>query len=50
MEQLFKDLALLLQWLGSLLGHGFNPWPGDFCIPEVWPKKKKKKVHFIVYV
>lgn len=23
----------------SLLWLGFNPWPGNFCIPEMWPKK-----------
>ena len=35
-----KDLAL------SLLCHlqcGFNPWPGNFCMPWEWQKKKIKK-------
>ena len=27
-----KDVALSLLWLGSLLWHGFDPWPGNFCI------------------
>ena len=30
-----KDLALSLLW------HGFDPWPWNFCMPQVWPKKKK---------
>ena len=38
--QQVKDLALSLLWLRSLLWCcGFNPWPGNFCIPQVWPKK-----------
>ena len=32
-----KDLALSLPW------HRFDPWPGNFCILQVQPKKKKKK-------
>ena len=32
-----------LLWQGSLLWHGFNSWPGNFCMPWAWPKKKKKK-------
>ena len=32
-----KDSAL------SLLRHGFYPWPGNFHMPQAWPKKKKKK-------
>ena len=38
-----KDLALSLQCLGSLLWHGFNPWPGRFCMPQVWQGKKKRR-------
>ena len=34
-----KDLALSLQWLGSALWLGFNPWPQNFHM-----QKKKKKV------
>ena len=26
--QQVKDLALSLQWFGSLLGPGIHPWPG----------------------
>ena len=22
---------------------GFNPWPGNFHMPQVWPLKKKKE-------
>ena len=32
-----KDLAWSLWWLG------FGPWPKNFCMPRVQPKKKKKK-------
>jgi len=42
--QQIKDLALSLQWLGSLLWHRFSPWPGNVHMPWV---KKKKKVFFI---
>ena len=38
-----KDLALSLQQAGSLLWHGFNPWPRNFHMPQMRPKKKKKK-------
>ena len=38
-----KDLALSLLWLRSLLWWGFDPWPGNFCMPWAWQKKKKKK-------
>ena len=38
-----KDSALSLQWLRSLLWHRFDPWPGKFHMPSVWPKKEKKK-------
>ena len=30
--QWVKDLALSLQWLGSLLWHGFNPWLRNFYV------------------
>ena len=42
-EEWVKDLVLSLQWLGLLLGHRFNPWPKNFHMLQVWPKKKKKK-------
>ena len=43
MVQQVKDLVLSLQWLGSLLWHSFDPWPGNFYMLWVQPKKKKKK-------
>ena len=42
MVQWVKDLALSLQWLGLLWGHEFDPSPGNFHMPGVWPKEKKK--------
>ena len=38
-----KDPALSLQWLGSLLCHGFDPWSKNFHMLWAWPKWKKKK-------
>ena len=38
-----KDLVLLVRWLGSLLWHGFNTWPGSFHMSQVWAKKKNKQ-------
>ena len=35
MAQKIKDLVLSLLW------HGFNPWPRNFHMPQVWLKKKK---------
>ena len=46
MAQRVKDLVFSLQWLGSLLRHGFDPWPGNFCMPQVW-EKTKKKIHYL---
>ena len=37
-----KGPALSLQWLGSLLWQGLDPWAGNFWMPWVQPKKKKK--------
>ena len=34
-----KDLALSLLWLGSQLWQEFDPWPLNFCMLWVWPKK-----------
>ena len=36
MAQQVKDMTLSLQRLRSLL------WPREFCMSQVWPKKKKK--------
>ena len=38
-----KDLVLLLEHFESLLWHRFNPWPGNFHVPQVWPKNKKNE-------
>ena len=40
--QRVKDPALSLPWLWSLLWQVFDPWPRNFHIPWVWPKKEKK--------
>ena len=40
--QQVKDPVLSLLWLRSLLWHRFDPWPQNFCIPQVKQKKKKK--------
>ena len=42
-------IGMSLQWLVSLLGHGFDPWLGNFHIfhmPQVWPKQINKKICF----
>ena len=35
-----EDLALSLQQLRSLLWRGFDPWPGNIHMLQLWPKKK----------
>ena len=42
-EQWVKDLASSLLCFWSLLLLGFDPWPGNFHMPQAQPKKKKKK-------
>ena len=37
MAQGVKDPTLSLLW------HRFDSSPGNFCMPWVWPRKKKKK-------
>ena len=37
MAQWVKDLVLSLLWLE------FSPWPGNFCMPQVQPKKRYLK-------
>ena len=32
---------LSLLWLRLLLWHRFDPWPGNFCMPCAWLKKKQ---------
>ena len=39
----FKDLALSLKWLRSLLQCRFNPSPKNFCMMQAQPKKTKRK-------
>ena len=41
--QRVKDPVLSLQLFGSLLWCGFDPRPGNFCMPWAWPPQKKKK-------
>ena len=41
-----KGSALSLQWLGSLLRRRFDHWPGNFHVPLVQPKGKKKSTIF----
>ena len=57
MAQWVNDLACLCggtswilspaQWVKALallqLRFRFNTWPGNFHMPQVWPKKKKEK-------
>ena len=38
-----KGPALSLQRHGALLWHRLDPWPGNFHMPQAWPKKEKKK-------
>ena len=46
--QQVKDLALSVQWPGSLLWCGFDPWPRNFCMPWAWPHKKEYAGKFYV--
>ena len=41
--QRVKDPPLSLLWLKSLRWHSFNAWLRDFPVPQVWPKRKRKK-------
>ena len=43
-EQWVKDLAWLHLWHRSQLQLQFDPWPGDFQMPWVWPKRRKQKL------
>ena len=38
-----KDLVLLQLWCGLQLWLRFDPWPRNFHLPGMWPKKGKKK-------
>ena len=35
-----KDLVSPQLWCRLQLGLGFDPWPGNFNMPRVWPLKK----------
>ena len=39
--QWVKDPALLQMWHRSPLWFVFDPWPGNFHVPQLWPKNKK---------
>ena len=38
-----KGPALLQLLHSAQLWIGFNPWPENIHMPQVWPKKKKKE-------
>ena len=42
----WSRLRIHLQWVGLLQRSGFDPWPQNFCMPQVWPPKKRKKGNF----
>lgn len=44
MAQCVKDPSLSPQPLRLLLWQGFDPWPGDFFMLQMWPEKEKKKI------
>ena len=48
--QWVEDLALLQLWCRLQLHLGFDPWPGNFHVLWVRPKKKKKKKELTAYV
>ena len=45
-----KDPALSLKQLRSLMWSWFNPWPGNFHMPQVQLKKKEKKKAAVVLI
>ena len=45
-----KNSMLSLLWLWIQLGHMFDPWPGNFCLPQEQPKKKKKNGGDVKYM
>ena len=38
--QQVKEPVLSLRWLGLLLWHRFDPWPGNFHMLQMWQEKK----------
>ena len=47
--QWVKEPVLSLQQLGSLLRCRFSSWPRNLYMLWVQPKKKKKKIQYLVY-
>ena len=45
--QWVKDLVLSLQWLGLLLWHEFDPWPGE--LPHAGGEAKKKDEKLVIH-
>ena len=43
MSHLVKDPAVSPQWPRSLLWLRFSPWPSNFHVPWVRPKKKREE-------
>ena len=41
--QWVKDPALLQLWCRSQVWLAFDPWPGNFHMPRVRPKKEKQE-------
>lgn len=39
-----KNNVVSLLWCGCCCGRDFDPWPGDFCMLRVWPKKKSTDI------
>ena len=44
MVQRVKDLVLSLLWFRLQVWHKFHPWPQDFCMLWVWPKRGKSNI------
>lgn len=44
LSQWVNDLALSMQYHGSLLWHRFNPWPRNFCMSWAQPKTWEEKI------
>ena len=40
--QWVKDPLVSLLRFWSLPWHGFNPWPGNFHMPWMWPKRPQR--------
>ena len=45
LAQWVEDHALPRRWHRSQMWLRFDPWPGNFHMPRVQPKKKKKKLY-----